>query len=206
MAETVNETLRFGIPLQELPSYRVKPPVGDKPVSRRETLNVELLDEIMSYIEAHPRTWNQANWYVNVDPEDGSTKHFWRIEEVTEQNSCGTSFCFAGHVALREGFPAPPLQNGVEWEREVSGERWGEAVDAFAEKVLGIDPEQAEALFAGENTMADLRNMVTALKVSNGSVPGIVLNDLRYEYDPNEVQSEDEIKSFLHRELGETYV
>lgn len=203
MAETVNETLRFGIPLQELPSYRVKPPVGDKPVSRRETLNVELLEEIMSYIEAHPQTWNQANWYVNVDPETGSQKHFWRIEEVTEQNSCGTSFCFAGHVALREGFPAPPLENGVEWEREVSDLTWGESVDVFAEKVLGIDPEQAEALFAGENTMADLRNMVTALKVSDGSVPGFVLDNLRCEYDV--VQSEDEIKSFLRRELGEAY-
>lgn len=205
MADT-NTKLRFGIPLQELPSYRVAEPIGEKPVSRRETLNVELLEEIMSYIEAHPQTWNQANWYVNVDPEDGSEKGFWRIEEVTEENSCGTSFCFAGHVALREGFPTPPLNNNMEWERKVDGEFYRESVDQFAEKVLGIDSEQGEALFAGENTMAELRNMVTALKVSNGRVPGFVLNDLRYECDLDEVQSEDEIKSYLRRELGETYV
>lgn len=166
---------KFGVPLQELPRYQAKPPIGDEPTEVHEGLNVELLDEIMSFIKAHPQTWLQQSWYGYVDRDTNEERFFYDIETIEELNQCGTSFCFAGHVALREGFPAPPVPvstdgseaDDEEWMRTVkSNDEWPdyESVESFAQKRLGISSGQAYALFAGDNTMEDLEKMVASLK------------------------------------------
>lgn len=177
------ESYIYGIPLTTLPQYRKADPVGDKPTKVEEEINFDLLEEIYSFIEEHPRTWRQASWYATVDQETGVWKHDIRIENVEELNSCGTSFCFAGHVALHEGFPSPPVQNNNEWGRfvnENTDDEEYELVDEFAAKRLGLTEAQAGALFEGDNDLDDIRFMIDVLKLAP-SVNGNDLEEMKYE-------------------------
>lgn len=153
----------FGIPLEKLPTYRKVEPVGNAPVEKHEGINIALLQEIMTFIKDHPTTWYQESWFRVVDRKTGMEAYVPEVEEVTEVNSCGTSFCFAGHVALAQGFPAPPKLNHIAWERPVDGSWYNESVEEFAQKVLGLTSGQADALFDSENTMEDLERMVQTL-------------------------------------------
>lgn len=156
-----------GLPYVELPKYRTAEPVGDVEIDLHDGINFELLDEILSFIKAHPLTWQQDSWYRTMDLKTGDIRYFSQEEIVEDVNSCGTAFCFAGHVAIHEGFPAPPL-NGDAWYRQVksTNSSWGtytEEVNEFAQKRLGLSYNQADALFSGHNSLDDLKNMVTLL-------------------------------------------
>lgn len=122
-------------------------------------LNVELLQDTMKHIKENPQTWNQNVWFVHLD-ENGHRAELAVTVEMTEVNSCNTAFCFAGHAALKSGFPAPP-QNGLSWYGAVDGEHY-EASD-YARQKLGISWTQADILFNGQNTMEDLEVLVDAL-------------------------------------------
>lgn len=162
---TVVENFKFGIPLVELPKYQFAEPVGTKPLERKDHIDYKLLDEMIDFIDKHPTTWRQGSWFQTVDTKTGAEKYVVKIETVEELNSCGSSFCLAGHVALRTGFPAPPLKNTQEWERKVDGQSWTESVAVFAAKQLGVTDSQAEALFAGENKLIDIKRMAILLKI-----------------------------------------
>lgn len=157
----------FGIPTVELPSYRKAEPVGNKEVEVHKGINFELLDEIMDFIRKNPQTWYQDNWYRVCTPTGDAPEFVMSREEMTEVNSCETSFCFAGHVALSQGFPYPPLENSQDWERDVlykgtDGEEYEytESVSDFAEKVLGLRGGQASLLFGGQNRIEDLEAII----------------------------------------------
>jgi hypothetical protein len=164
--ERVEVVKLFGIPLDKLPTYRRKPIVGTEPSKKAEKINVKLLWEILEFIEAHPTTWHQQDWFKLVDRETGDVRYSSVTSEVSEQNSCGASFCFAGHVALAEGFPEPPKDDGELWTRSVIDPMWGETdeyVQDFARARLGLNSSQADVLFHESNSMKDLRNMVLVL-------------------------------------------
>lgn len=175
----------YGIPLVELPNYRKKDVVQPNEVTvEHEGINYELLDAIMDYIKNHPQTWMQESWFKMIDLETGKVRYESQIQEVEEINSCGAAFCFAGHVALAEGFPAPPKDNYSSWERIVnpeSTEYYYESVDEFATKRLGLNYDQADALFSADNSMETLEKMVKALHLAP-NVDGETLYDL-YAYD-----------------------
>lgn len=177
----MTDTYLYGIPRVELPTYQVKEPVGDAPVKPREGVNHELLDEILSFIKAHPKTWVQDSWYKNVDAIHGE-RLFSIPEEVTEQNSCGTSFCFAGHTAIHEGFPAPPLDDSITWFRQVKDDDgvYHEDVSDFAREVLGLDYDQSDALFDSSNSLDDIETMIKTLH-AYPNVKGWKLDDIRNE-------------------------
>lgn len=192
MTATTESKFLFGIPRVELPTYKSKPSVGSAPVPPSNGINYELLDEIMNFIEAHPRTWVQDSWYKNVDPETGVSFLQQITEEVEETNSCSTSFCFAGHVALHEGFPNPPKTNVENWTRLVVSEdgTYSEDVSDFARDILGLTYDQAEALFGSSNSMEDLKLMVQVLH-EFPTVKGWRMDDLReYQYTMDEVRVE----------------
>lgn len=195
----IEKTQLYGIPLQELPTYRKAEPVKDKPVTPHEGVNYKLLDEILEFIVEHPRQWEQAAWFRIVDRETGEMKYNVEVQTVEEVNSCGAAFCFAGHVALAAGFPSPPIDNHQEWARTViidpeAEYRWDreydEAVDEFAYKVLGITAGQADALFAGENTINDLKAIVKALHL-NPDVRGYTLREMAEELTEDWEEDED---------------
>ena len=174
----MTDIFKFGIPLAELPKYQVAEPIGNKPVEPREGIDYKLLDDMLEFIETHPRTWKQASWFSTVDTQDGSEKWITKIETVEELNSCGSSFCLAGHVALRTGFPAPPLKNSQDWERKVDGQMYPEGVDDFAQKILGVSEDQGGELFDGDNELIDLKRMVILLKI-NPEIAGWELGEVR---------------------------
>lgn len=178
----IQVTHLFGLPTQKLPSYQVAPPVGTLPTKKEEKLNVKLLLEIMDFIKAHPTTWSQEDWFRVVDRKTGNTKYVSEFSKVEEINSCGTSFCFAGHVALHEGFPAPPINTNDSWTRIVDDPEieYPEHVEDFARDRLGLTYRQANALFAENNSMEDLERMVSAL-VLMPEISGEDLEDIRYD-------------------------
>lgn len=196
---TTTKELIYGIPLKELPQYRRAEPVGTKFVPASDEVNIELLEEILEFIKAHPKSWRQESWYKIVDTETGREKYSISVEDVSEKNSCGAAFCFAGHVALAKGFPAPPLDNDSEWTRKVifSDGEWDwrtETVSEFARKQLGLDEIQAAALFDASNEIYDLENLVNALKL-NPELSGWHLDELRYEFD--ELATDEELQKFI---------
>ena len=195
---TIVENFKFGIPFAELPRYQADKPVGTKPVERKSKIDYALLDEILQFIEDHPRTWKQGAWFQTLDTETGVEKYVVKIETVEELNSCGSSFCLAGHVAIRTGFPAPPLKNTQEWERKVDGKDYPEPVSTFAANQLGINANQAEALFEGNNTLKDLKRMAILLKI-NPEVSFYDLEDVRNidDYD----DEDDEFLEIIRRHL-----
>jgi hypothetical protein len=179
----VKETYLFGIPYLELPKYRAKKPIGTAPIHEAEKINYDLLDEIMSFIREHPTSWVQDSWYRNVDTKTGESIILIRTEEVEDANSCGTSFCFAGHTAIHEGFPYPPKNDRLEWERKViedDGYEYHEDVRDFAMKVLGLDYDQADSLFDADNSMDNLEVMVQALH-EFPNIRGWRMDDIRKE-------------------------
>jgi hypothetical protein len=178
----------FGIPLEKLPSYRKAEPVGNKPTEVHEGINITLLQEIMEFIKDHPTTWYQDSWFHVVDRRTGKETFVSEIEEVTEVNSCGTSFCFAGHVGLAEGFPAPPKNNSLPWEREVEGSWYNEAIEDFARARLGLTSGQADALFDANNSMKDLERMVQTL-ILIPTISGYALEEIQYNVkDDNDAE------------------
>lgn len=182
-AENQNERreLIFGIPLVDLPTYKSAPDVGTRKIRRADFINFPLLDEILAYVKAHPMQWNQDDWFKIVDLETGDVRYESEKVIVQEINSCGAAMCFAGHAALRMGFPAPPKNNGQSWSRKVdSDDDWAdsESVETFARNVLGLTAGQGEALFAGNNTLQDLEDIIEALRIKP-NIAGWQLEDMR---------------------------
>jgi len=105
------------------------------------SVNVELLKKTLAHIEAHPEEWNQLEW-------------------------CGTSCCFAGHAALLSGSSRVIDTEGapvVLWARVRRPDGKLAHVWDVAEQELGLDEARAERLFQADNTIEDLRRIVSDL-------------------------------------------
>lgn len=184
----------YGIPLVDLPKYPGRKDVLDEktPTEVHVGLNHKLLDDVMGYIKNHPLEWDQIAWHRIMDLNTGVIRYDSEEQIVKEVNSCGAAFCFAGHVAMAEGFPAPPKNNNATWYRnflDVDGFREYEEVSEFAIKRLGITSWQADALFAAENDMEQLEKMVAALHI-NPDLNGEELEDVKYaDADPEDIES-----------------
>jgi len=121
-------------------------------------INVQLLDQTLAHIETHPREWDQATW------------------------RCGTTYCFAGRAVVIAGSRWVKRSDRYDYESEFlladdDDRAWaatasGLSCDANetihvadrARRLLGLTEEQADDLFAGPNTLDDLRAMVADLK------------------------------------------
>lgn len=123
--------------------------------------NVELLRETLQYIKNNPQSWRQDVWFTHIDPETGRRVESVIEVEVEEVNSCNTAFCFAGHAALKSGFPAPPKESYSQWTAEIDGKTVH--VDTYAASKLGITYDQADVLFSGENSLEDIETIVEAI-------------------------------------------
>jgi len=122
------------------------------------TVNADLLKRTLTHIETHPDTWNQAEY------------------------RCRTGLCFAGWAAvLAGGVWLSTDPDGVDRDVLVATDEEiarGDAIpvwDAYddkrmgvpahdrAQRLLGLTGEQALRLFAGSNTIHDLRRIVAEL-------------------------------------------
>lgn len=107
------------------------------------TLNVELLDRTLAHIEAHPEEWDQGAW------------------------RCETGLCFAGTAAVLSGAKwLHPLGHQQDHWVRGRGSQQSEPAAWRAQRLLGLDEDQADELFAAHNTLDDLRRIVADLKAA----------------------------------------
>jgi hypothetical protein len=137
--------------------------------------NVELLRETLDHIKNNPQTWKQDVWFTHLDPETHRRVASLIEVEVEEVNSCKTAFCFAGHAALKSGFPSPPKNSFEVWTAEIDGKTWW--VDSYAADKLGITYDQADVLFAGENSLKEIEDIVNAI-IENPEISEYDLNEM----------------------------
>lgn len=154
-----------------------------------------------------PSEWNQGSWmgrmtdtrggdYITASRPDGLEGV---LPENVPDNWCGTTACAAGHVALASGgkFAVYSVDSGTYepaelvtedvlnrggWDADTiidpsSGER--RAVRSYAQEQLGLDDEQSQRLFAGENSydrmmelLAEFIKKATPRKVTLRRGPG----------------------------------
>jgi hypothetical protein len=136
------------------------------------TVNKDDAVTALAIIETHPERWDQDNWRVETDDDKKPIESF---PDDPLNESCGTAGCLAGWVVFL---------NRVKWGG-LNEMRLGDTVansqctcppeDRFctcgnlmtvahyAQVRLGLDADGADALFAPENTLADLRAGVKAL-------------------------------------------
>lgn len=137
--------------------------------------NIELLDKVLNHIQAQPYTWDQDVWRTF-----GNDTNF---KTVTDDNKskdvlavdCGTSFCFAGWACQLSNEPAEWHSKTTLYANEADIEQHGDEVDTAggfkviepgyrAQRLLGLDNDQAEAMFAEGRTMEELENYIEQIK------------------------------------------
>lgn len=118
-----------------------------------DELNVPLLRKTMEHIRAHPEHWLQSIYRGPVGP---------KVLDVFRKDNnpvleCGTAMCFAGWACDLAG---------VEWRgagsQVVAGD-YSQSCGLAARDLLGLTQNQALILFAGDNKLSDLEEMVEAL-------------------------------------------
>lgn len=111
-------------------------------MSTTTTVNVELLRRVLEHITAHPETWNQGVWAAGA-------------------KGCGTAYCAAGHAVVMTGHKidwASAYDGVAEFviDEGITNPAWHPTISEVAEAELGLTYEQAEELFEGDNTLAEL--------------------------------------------------
>lgn len=124
--------------------------------------NIELLQETLDYIKAHPSEWYQEYW-------------------ASKAPMCGTKFCFAGHaiqLAQPKGIKAKfywmdSAENVSDPSQPHEGLLTANLVDVpdgtyevaeLASRYLGLTDDEADYLFEGDNTIARLEEYIDVLK------------------------------------------
>lgn len=111
--------------------------------------NFALMHQILEKIRLDPDSWDQSNW--------------------ARLTGCGTSYCFAGWACVLSGYRmdwtdicSVTLFLIDEDYREQHGDR--RPISNTACELLGLGPKEADALFAGSNSLDDLETMVKNLE------------------------------------------
>lgn len=128
------------------------------------------LEQVMAYIEAHPKEWKQSTWGI-------------------QKVDCGTAYCFAGTWAAMNG--GKFLFDAEQWRRHgvahADDVQFGDdppvPIPRWAIKTLGLDNGDADVLFDGGNSMEELREMVN--HIAEG-------RSLRYIYRSSWAAEEDD--------------
>jgi hypothetical protein len=106
------------------------------------SVNVDLLQRTLDYIEEHPEEWDQYLW--------------------GHKTPCGTTFCFAGHAALLSGYK--PVWRG-ECFAYVKTAKGKEPMSLVAWNLLGLNEryQTDTTLFYGGNSIYRLKRRVEAI-------------------------------------------
>jgi hypothetical protein len=113
--------------------------------------DIERLDRALAHIEAHPEQHDQGVWLRTPDG-DGAV-------------SCGTTACVAGWVVAQahpDAVFVPDELDRAARTRMHSAVRIGDQVEPIpsrAQRLLGINSSQADALFRAGNDLDDLKRM-----------------------------------------------
>lgn len=100
----------------------------------KPTLNVQLLDEVLTQIDLKPETWRQDVW------------------------NCGTGHCTGGWAAVLSGWTPVEINSSRIQKDGVYGDTY-----TVARNALGLTDDQASCLFNGTNTREDLDLIIDAI-------------------------------------------
>jgi len=117
------------------------------------TLNVELMDKTLDFIEQHPENHYQGAW-MRKGVEDAPA-----VDLPDGRHLCGTAACFAGWAVTLAGETMDIYGYLVESDGTTKRH-----VENVAAEMLGLDRWSADVLFAARNKRADLRRMVENIK------------------------------------------
>lgn len=132
------------------------------------TPNVDLLEKTYAYIEANPQHWNQGTWRCKT----GMCFAGWAAslaggEWVVETNEGRHNL--AGGFYAAEDYLVP--EPGDE-ERDIrtiyldSKTLRATHVQDRARRLLGLEHDEAEALFSGDNDLDNIRDEIDEIKAS----------------------------------------
>lgn len=133
----------------------------------------EKLDKALAWVKANPKSWNQEVW--------------------AEETECGTRCCFAGAALLTNGYrfvfegPYGPRFAGA---MSPSGERIM-SIQEEAQKILELNPQQANRLFDGLNDLDELTEAVALIKGGDdfGYYDDDIEDDIEDDYDDDDLNS-----------------
>lgn len=138
-------------------------------------VNTDVAVTALAIIETHPERHDQENW--RVEDRDGKPVEDFADDPLNDE--CGTSGCLAGWIAFldRVKWAGNPVYPGLHQADRVADpdrctcapdERfcvcgYNMPISFYAQRRLGIDYEEASALFDPANTTDDLSAGVKAV-------------------------------------------
>lgn len=115
------------------------------------TPNLAELDAIIAHAKAHPESHYQGDWATYA----GTASELPPV--VTPELTCGSAFCIAGAAVARAGGQMLWRYNGIQWvATHAILNRVTYSISRLAQSVLGLNEYQADKLFSGSNSMADI--------------------------------------------------
>lgn len=97
--------------------------------------NVDLMLQVREQITAHPETHNQASWVYRT--------------------TCGTTMCIAGWATTAAGLEIFEKESArPEYVVDDLAFRGRRSIQAAAKRLLGLDADEARALFCGDASHA----------------------------------------------------
>lgn len=120
------------------------------------TVNLPLLREAVAWatqeaaLPVAKRTWFQGEWAAPG-------------REVGR--GCGTVYCIAGYIVFHNGFEPYGKYSSKVHNPETGVEGY---IPYIAQQLLGISDRDAWKLFAGENTLADIRSIARQIADREG--------------------------------------
>jgi hypothetical protein len=111
--------------------------------------DIGALEETLAAVELArvEHRWIQGDWWSAVD---------W------DGNWCRTAGCFAGQRAFADGYQLDAA-NRHRLVKEGADPLYREDIQEWAQRRLDLTRDEAETLFAGSNTILDLRRIVEEL-------------------------------------------
>lgn len=122
------------------------------PEEERE-INVPLLRKTLEHITAHPEEWDQDTWAVE-----------------SEESSCGTAYCLAGHTAQSLGYPLV-WQPGTNMASFCLADGKLRTIENVAMHALGLDYHDAVRLFSATNNLHTLWSVANELTGGEIDIP-----------------------------------
>lgn len=112
--------------------------------------DIKAMRAILAYIKAHPEDWDQRYWAVRV------------LRGRATYNFAGLAIVLDGQTILwteGDNYASHCKRPGQSWPTE--------RIQSRAQRVLGLTDTQADMLFGGGNTLADLKRLVSQIRTGN---------------------------------------
>jgi len=105
--------------------------------------NVALLRAVLTRISTDPAHWDQSAW----------SRVLSEIDKASQGATCGTAYCVAGWATHLAGAIDDVASNGhLSGFVEFGGKSY--SIETLAKRLLGVDPDEASALFNAGNDAA----------------------------------------------------